>query len=99
MYTEIEIIAILDGQILADHHSVVNGSIFRWNPKSEHLSVMLEDDDEIAEACIHYLTSQGRNFKSIAELVDFALKNDWPGWDKIKPQFDGTDDDEGGAML
>ena len=99
MFAENEVISFLDGPFLAKYHCVIAGSIFSWNPDSQQLSVLLEDDDAIAEACEHYLTLQGRNFPLITELVDFALKNDWPGWDKIKPQFDGTDDDEGGAIF
>jgi hypothetical protein len=98
IFTENEVIAFLDGRFLADHHAVINGSIYRWNPESHKLSVMLEDDDAIADACECYLSSMGRNFKSIDELVDYASKCGWPGWEKIKQQFDGTDD-EVSAML
>jgi hypothetical protein len=44
------------------------------------------------------LTAKGRNFNSIDELVAYASSHAWPGWEKIRGQYEG-DYPEGGAML
>jgi hypothetical protein len=95
-FSEKQVVNLLDGPVLAEHHSMVDGAMVRWNPKSHQLSFVLEDDDEIAEACEEYLVSKGRNFGSIDELVRYAETHQWSGWEKIRGQFDGTsgDDDE-----
>jgi hypothetical protein len=99
MYTEEEIIAFLDGPYLAQYHFLVRGAIVRWNPKSLRLSFVLEDDENVVDACEAYLSSNGRKFSSIDELVDYAKENRWPGCELIKRDFEDPPDDRGSSVL
>jgi hypothetical protein len=98
MLSEQQIVAILDGPVLAQYSCVLQRALVRWNPISHMLSWTLDGDDEENKACDDYLTAKGRNFNSIDELVAYASSHAWPGWEKIRGQYEG-DYPEGGAML
>ena len=87
--TEEEVVFYLtNGQISVEYCSIVGGAIVRWNPNSAKVSFLLEHDENIALYCMQYLTSKGRRFDSVDDLQKYAKDHHWPGWERIKTEYD-----------
>lgn len=79
---DIEDFLTLEGRTPLNCSFAVGGVIYLWGDKLP-LKAWRTERDDLYQACMNYLSSQGRDFSSLGQAIAVAVQDQWPNLEKL----------------